>query len=247
MSIAKRLFLTFLLCVCASGRAAAQEAAPADSGDGFGVEAALMSHYVWRGIEYTDAPVGLAALSYAYGGFEVSATGIGAVNGSYSELDFQAVYSCGFLTVGLMDMFNPSAAGTPDRFTDFSRSTGHCLELFAELSPFDKVPVSLLLSSFVAGADRDMAGRQAYSSYAELNYTFPLKNNNSLALGVGCSLNNGLYNSYDGRGFGCALLSATYTTMLPLGSFQLPLAASVAYNPLMDKAFAVFTLMFSTK
>ena len=130
----------------------------------------LSTKYVWRGIEYGTGAVTFAKISYQKRNFDAYLEGVYSTNGSHSEVDLGIGYTYKWLYIGLADYYYPSAVSNKDKYFNLAnRSTGHYIEMYSILSP-TKIPLQLTLSSYVFGADKNLNGGQAFSSYAELAY-----------------------------------------------------------------------------
>lgn len=204
----------------------------------------LSSRYIYRGLQYGDAPVGFATLGYGYKGFNAYILGAYAVNNSHQEVDLGVSYTYRWLTVGASDYYFPSAAGENDKYFDFDRHTTlHSVDAYVTVAP-EKVPVWLTLSCYVFGNDRKADGKNAYSSYAELGYTYSFRQNNAISLAVGAALNRSFYNNYE-RGFSVVNIALKYATAFRFGSFRLPVSASYVLNPEKEKSYFTFSLFFN--
>lgn len=209
----------------------------------FSVSMELSTKYMWRGIEYGTAPVAFPMLGYGYKGFNAFAMGAYAVNGSHQEVDLGVSYTISEFTVGVSDYYYPSAVGEKDGYFKLSnRSTGHWVEAYATWTG-EKIPLWVTLSTYVFGADKNGEGKQMYSSYAEVGYTYSFNDNNSMALCVGANLNKGFYTEYQ-SGFNVVNINAKYSTAFKFGSFRLPVSASYILNPYKNKSFFTLSLYF---
>lgn len=206
----------------------------------------LSSKYMWRGIEYGTAPVAFPMLAYNYEGLNVFAMGAYAFDGSHQEVDFGLSYSYkNYFTIGLADYYYPSSVGSYDKYFDFrNKSTGHSVEAYATLTPL-KLPFWLTISTYVYGADKNLEGKQAFSSYAELGYTFAFDESNALSFAVGANLNRGFYTDYE-YGFNVVNASIKYATAFKLGNFILPVSASYIFNPFKNKGYFTISLYFNS-
>lgn len=206
----------------------------------------LSTKYVWRGIEYGTGAVTFAKISYQKRFFDAYLEGVYSTNGSHSEVDIGIGYTYKWLYVGLADYYYPSAVSNKDKYFNLAnRSTGHYIEMYSILSP-TKIPFLLTLSSYVFGADKNLKGRQAFSSYAELAYFYKFKDNNILTLALGSCLNKGFYTDYK-SGFNIVNVSLKYETNLKFGSFHLPVSASYIVNPYREKSYFTFSLFLKSK
>lgn len=206
----------------------------------------LSTKYVWRGIEYGTGAVTFAKISYQKRNFDAYLEGVYSTNGSHSEVDLGIGYTYKWLYIGLADYYYPSAVSNKDKYFNLAnKSTGHYIEMYSILSP-TKIPLQLTLSSYVFGADKNLNGRQAFSSYAELAYFYKFKDNNVLTLTLGSSLNKGFYTDYE-SGFNIVNVSLKYETNFTLGSFQLPVSASYIVNPYREKSYFTFSVFLKSK
>lgn len=206
----------------------------------------LSTKYVWRGIEYGTGAVTFAKISYQKRNFDAYLEGVYSTNGSHSEVDLGIGYTYKWLYIGLADYYYPSAVSNKDKYFNLAnRSTGHYIEMYSILSP-TKIPLQLTLSSYVFGADKNLNGGQAFSSYAELAYFYKFKDNNVLTLALGSCLNKGFYTDYM-SGFNIVNFSLKYETNLKFGSFHLPVSASYIVNPYREKSYFTFSLFLKSK
>ena len=147
----------------------------------------------------------------------------------------------GEFTMGLSDYYYPSAVGEKDGYFKLNnRNTGHWVEAYITWNGA-KVPLWITLSAYIFGADKNEKGKQMYSSYAEVGYTYSFNENNRMALCVGANLNKGFYTDNRG-GFNVVNISAKYNTAFNFGKFRLPISASYILNPYKNKSY--FTMSF---
>ena len=206
----------------------------------FSASVEFTTKYMWRGIEYGTSPVFLPMLSYDYKGLNVYAMGGYATNGSHQEVDFGISYNYKWLTIGVNDYYYPTAVGEKDNYFVFkNRETGHYVEAVATIMP-QKLPVYLLLSSYIFGADKRPSGNQAFSSYMEIGYIHQFKGDNSMTVLVGAEINKGFYTSYEKKISVCNV-AAKYVTSVSFGKYKLPVSASLVFNPYKEKAYFTFS------
>lgn len=213
----------------------------------FSLSAELNMKYVWRGLEYGNSPLMFGTLGYDYKGFNAYALGGYATNGDFSEVVLGVSYTNKYFSFGFADFYYPSMSGEDDKYIEFdNHKTGHLVESFLTVTPFENVPMWMTLSSFIFGNDKRADGKQAYSSYVELGYTHSFNDNNALSLSAGANLNKSFYTRYE-KGFNVANITAKYTTGIPFGKFVLPVSGSFIYNPIIDKPFFSLSVYFSSK
>jgi len=113
------------------------------------------------------------------------------------------------------------------------------VEAVATIMP-QKLPVYLLLSSYIFGADKRPSGNQAFSSYMEIGYIHQFKGDNSMTVLVGAEINKGFYTSYEKKISVCNV-AAKYVTSVSFGKYKLPVSASLVFNPYKEKAYFTFS------
>lgn len=131
----------------------------------------LVSSFVWRGLSVDNTPNIQPYITYEKSNFSATAWGSLNFDGTYSEADLILVYETSHNLFALTDYYIfPEESGTS--YLDFSSETVHLIEAGWTYSLSEKIPLSLSLNTFVLGSDKDSAGAQCYSSYAELGYDF---------------------------------------------------------------------------
>lgn len=239
-------YLQLLLLCLSFVTIQAQESSKLKSNFHLGLE--LQTKYVWRGMEMmaTDAaPVLFPNLNYQYKGFYAYVMGGYSVNGKYAEVDLGLSYTYKFITIGINDYYYPSTTTPFDHYFNFKlNETGHWLEAAITIDP-EKIPAYLTVSNFFAGADKNLEGKQAYSTYAELGGYYDFLNSHRIALAVGFALNKSCYNAYE-RGFSVCNVELKYTYNLCIkDDFLLPLSVSYIVNPIFNKSHVNFTASLS--
>lgn len=207
----------------------------------------LQTKYIWRGMEMMTsdaAPVLFPGINYSNKGFYAYVLGGYAFNGKYAEVDLGLSYTYKWITIGLNDYYYPTTNEPKDQYFYFkNRETGHWFEVAFTIAP-EKIPVYLTLSNFFAGADKNLDGKQAYSTYAELGGHYDFLNNHSLALAVGTAFNKSCYNGYEHH-FGVCNLELKYTYNVALKNFALPLSVAYILNPVYNKSHVNFMASFA--
>ena len=207
----------------------------------------LQTKYIWRGMEMMTndaAPVVFPTINYSNEGFYAYVMGGYAINGKYSEVDAGVSYTYKWLTVGVNDYYYPTTTVPEDQYFNFkNKETGHWLEAVVTVAP-ENIPVSLTISNFFAGADKNMDGDQAYSTYAELGGHYDFLNDHCLALAVGAAFNKSCYNGYV-HNFGICNVELKYTYNVAMKNFTLPLSVGYIINPVYEKSHVNFTASFA--
>lgn len=237
----------------------------------FSIGLSMQTKYIWRGMEmipaayestykydadgnpvedgYTvsgaSAPVLFPTIGFSWKGLYVYAMGGYAVNGKYAEVDFGASYTWKWLTVGINDYYYPTINSLEDDYFNYkNRSTGHWLEACITIAP-EKIPASLTVSNFFAGADKNLEGKQAYSTYAELSTWYDFLNDHRISATCGMAFNKSCYNGY-AKNFGVCNVELKYTYNLTFkNGFALPLSGSYILNPVYKKSYFNFTASFT--
>lgn len=207
----------------------------------------LQTKYIWRGMEMmaTDAaPVVFPGISYSNNGFYAYVMGGYAINGKYSEVDLGLSYTYKWVTVGVNDYYYPTTTEPQDQYFNFKNAeTGHWLEATITIAP-EQIPVYLTVSNFFYGADKNLEGKQAYSTYAELGGHYGFLNDHSLSLALGAAFNKSCYNGYE-YGFGICNIELKYTYNVAIKDFSFPLSVAYIINPIYNKAHVNFTASFA--
>lgn len=213
----------------------------------FSVGLEIATKYIWRGLDYGNAPSTVAVIKYEHKGFSVDVTGLYEMRGDYSEIDVAAHYTHRWLTLTLNEQYNPTAPGQKDHYFQFSNHrTGHYLELLATIQP-EHLPLWLMVSNYFWGADkRPDTDRQAYSTYAELGFFHTFGQWGTASIAVGAATANSLYNNYE-HGFGVVNVAAKYATSFRFGKFHLPVSASYVINPQRAKSYVTLSVFFNTR
>ena len=105
--------------------------------------------------------------------------------------------------------------------------------------------MAIILSTYVYGADKKLDGSQAFSSYAEVGYTYNFNDNNALSLALGVNLNKSFYTDYK-KEINVVNVTLKYATSFKFGNFKLPVSASYIFNPSKEKSFFTFSLYFNS-
>lgn len=201
---------------------------------GGGIE--LTSKYMWRGLECASGPTIFPTLSFSTGGFSASALGAYAFDNSIREVDLSIGYTVKGFSIGLVDYFYPSAEGMKDSYFIWEKDkTDHLLEAVFSYC-FDKIPLYVMWSTMFYGADYNLEGNQAYSSYLEIGYSHNFGENNEISATLGASVLKGMYTLYD-QDFSIVNIAAKYTKTFDFGVISIPLSASYIINPYMEKSY----------
>lgn len=250
----KRLFFILVIMPMYATVVLAQREEPAlngfsvklkDSNFHLGVD--LQTKYIWRGMEMITedaAPVVFPQLNFQSGGLYAYAMGGYSINGKYSEVDLGVSYTHKWLTVGINDYYYPTTTTAEDQYFNLKNDeTCHWLEAAVTIAP-ENIPAYLTVSNFFYGADKNLEGDQAYSTYAELGGHYDFLNDHSLSLAVGAAFNKSCYNGYV-HNFGICNIEMKYTYNVAMKNLTLPLSVSYIINPVYEKSHVNFTASFA--
>lgn len=213
----------------------------------FSLGVQLQTKYMWRGMEMQTedaAPTLFPSITYNYKGICAYAMGGYSINGKYAEVDLGVSYTWTWLTIALNNYYYPSTNSAEDAYFDLkSHSTGHWFEGCVTIAP-EKIPVSVTVSNFFAGADKKGDGKQAYSTYAEVGTWYDFLNDNQIAMNIGAAFNKSCYNGYL-HNFGICNIEVKYTHSAHFkNDWTLPLSVSYILNPVYEKSYVNFTANF---
>ena len=225
--------------------AQAQESNKRESNFHVGVD--LQTKYIWRGMEMMTndaAPVVFPCLNYSNKGLYAYVMGGYAINGKYSEVDLGLSYNYKWITIALNDYYYPTTTTPEDKYFNFkSRETGHWFEGVITIAP-ESIPAYLTVSNFFAGADKNLEGKQAYSTYAEVGGHYDFLNDHSLALAVGAAFNKSCYNGYE-HDLSICNIELKYTYSVAMKNYTLPLSVAYIINPVYEKSHVNLTASFA--
>ena len=141
-----------------------------------------------------------------------------------------------------MDYYYPTPTGERDKLFEFdSDKTGHLFEGCLSYDPAS-LPIRAMASTFFAGADKNLDGKQAWSTYAEVGYHYDFTESNIFSVTLGASLNKSLYNNFE-TGFSVVNIAFKYQTEIPTGKkFSIPVSAQYVINPQKEKSYIAFSI-----
>jgi len=200
----------------------------------------LYSRYLWRGLDFGDAPAFQPSLSYTIGGLTFGAWASYAfpTNGTtYSENDFYASYtfatqSMGSFSALYTDYYIPSA-GIPFGFykPDNGNAAAHTLEGGLSYTGVEEFPISL---AFYTNISNDPDN----STYIQVSYPF-IVDDATLTLSAGfVPAKSAYYGTAKGEIINLGVTASK--TVAVTDKFALPLTVSYISNPTQDKTYLVF-------
>ena len=230
------LLSAFMICALSVNAQETEKKSP------FSASVELTSKYLWRGQEYGEAPTILPTINCALGGVNIYATGAYTFDNSWREADLGVSYTYKDFTIGVVDYYYPTPTGERDKLFEFdSDKTGHLFEGCLSYDPAS-LPIRAMVSTFFAGADKNLDGKQAWSTYAEVGYHYDFTESNIFSVTLGASLNKSLYNNFE-TGFSVVNIAFKYQTEIPTGKkFSIPVSAQYVINPQKEKSYIAFSI-----
>ena len=198
--------LLFTLCFLSNNKIHAQNKDTSK----INISTDVVSRYIWRGMDYGNAPSIQPTLSYIKGGFEIGTWGAFATNGNYNEIDPYAKYTIKNVSIALTDYFIPCLANTSrhdlcpynsNNFFDYKdnntftmdsvtnmfsgQTTCHTLEASVQYKGSDKFPFSILVATYIYGNDKKIKDTVFYDAAKSKIKQVDLKNQFSTYIELG--------------------------------------------------------------
>ena len=213
----------------------------------YSVSTDLVSSYVWRGFvqgtTHGGTPNIQPTANMSYKKLTIGAWGSGSFDGEIKEVDLYATYA-------LSDIFSITATDYNYTFStsyfDYSKeTTNHIVEGSLNYAGVKKFPLSVSVNTMLYGADKDIKGDNAFSTYIEL--TYPISENTKLFLGGLYLSDEGTSNGYafDKKGFNICNAGIKISKEIKFSdSFNLPLYGILGTNPATENAYFVVEVTF---
>lgn len=195
----------------------------------------LVSSYVWRGVYQTGVSIQPTLSLSAYG---VTLGGWGSTDFSSAAkaLDFFLSYQIKGFTVGVTEYW---WSGEGESY--FKNRGSHYVEANLGYTVSEKFPLSIGLNTMLYGhGDRDLSGKQQYSTYFTAAYPFAV-HSVDCGVGVGVASWAGLYS----KNFNVATISARVSKSLQMTEkYALPIFVEAIFSAAQDNAYLIFGLKF---
>ncbi len=199
---------------------------------------ALYSRYVWRGLDFGDAPSFQPAVTFTAGGFSIGEWGaysISGVGSVYSEDDLWASYSvstasAGTFTVIATDYFFPSAGMKYFNYKGDGEGA-HTIEAGLSYGGPDSFPLTL---SGYMNVHNDVDN----TTYFEASYPFSVQSVScSVVVGATGGGDNGFYGPTN---FQVINLGLNFSKDIVItDKFSLPISASIIINPNIEQTYLI--------
>ena len=168
---------------------------------GFSAGADIVSSYVWRGVPQDRTVTGNPTLgspniqpyiSFTTGGLTIGSWASGSFLGNVKEVDLNATYTFSpALAITITD-YNWSFANSNGYFY-YGKGTDHLFEATVTYTGPATFPLGVNVNTMFAGSDTLSSGKQAFSTYAELNY--PINANVKVFCGASLFQSKNVYNT----------------------------------------------------
>ena len=199
----------------------------------------LVNDYVWRGMHLGDVSL-QPTLDVNYKGLLLEAWGSVGLSTptDTKEVDLTIGYTIGGFNVSVTDYW--FTAGPDETCSYFRYGHGVTNHVFEATVGYDFGVLSLAWSTNFAGNDFTEAGKQAFSSYFEVNVPFALGGFDWKATAGAVPFATDFYGA--GR-FAVTNLMLTASKDIEItDSFSIPVFAQLAVNPYARKTYLVFGL-----
>ncbi|OFX88751.1 MAG: hypothetical protein A2W99_04600 [Bacteroidetes bacterium GWF2_33_16] len=238
----KKSYILLLLVFTASINFNAFSQEDEKSGWDASVGTDLVSRYIWRGLASSKTPALQPYLEVSNGGFAIGTWASYTIGQEIiQEIDLYVSYSIGGVTFAITDYFAyEDTLPSFDFFNFSSRSTAHLLDAQLVYEGPESFPIKATLSTLFFGPDKNVDGKNNYSTYIELGYNFGI-NDFSILPFAGFSVNEGFYNSKAGF-INCGITGESEIKVNE--NFTVPISVSFITNPLDNNAFVVLMLSF---
>jgi len=201
----------------------------------------LKSRHSWRGGLSTRSWNVQPTLEYAVlKNITLGAWGCYTTTNDYSEIDLYATYTAGPVCVTLYDYFNPTPnENAPNHhFFNFDKeSTGHQIDATIDYS-FESVPLKLMASTIVYGADLNQNGSNRYSTYFEASYLQKLKSGQTVSYFIGGTPHESMYYS----NANIVNLGLKVSQDIMISRYKLPVSGSIIVNPARGNIYFIVSI-----
>ncbi len=203
----------------------------------FSVGSDIVSSYVWRGFKQdlsvtapAQSPNFQPYVSYTIGSLTLGSWGSTSFTGTVKEVDLYATYAFSSALALTLTDYNWSFANS---YFKYGSGTDHIFEATLAYAGSESLPLSASLNTMFAGNDKTSAGKQAFSTYVELGYSFC---GNAKVFAGGSVLDTPMYGGAGVSNIGLKVTKAIEIT----DKFSLPVYGVAGLNPMAKDAFLVF-------
>lgn len=227
-----------------------------DDGYWWGASVDLASNYIWRGFDqpYRGGnrnmfdPALQGGVTFGYGNFYIDLWANRSFISTYTEFDMFLGYEKDNLTVTLYDVLWGEANGM-DSMNPF-KGENHSLTATIDYTFFERLRLHWA-TTFIHSGDKLANGKQAYSSYFEVAYTYPVRDLFDVELTAGAAPWTGAFwcpsrkgDTYDWenqpQGFNVTNLNVMLHKEFEVDSVCVPVKMGYIYNPTTKFSYALF-------
>lgn len=199
----------------------------------------LVSRFVWRGVSLSQTPSIQPMVEFKHKGLSLMAFGSYSIGiEKFQNTNLILSYNYKNITVKLCDYFAPSdSTGAVHNYFNYSnQTTKHLYDAQFVLKGGEKLPLTLLVSTFIYGNDKKKDSNiNNYSSYAELSYDFS-KHGIDYSAFVGGTFSEGFY----GDKAGLANLGAMVGKKIKFSDkIEIPVKMNLSINPIKNNIYFV--------
>jgi len=173
MNNLKHILLSWIMLLAALIPAHAQNETSTSSTSAT-LSADIVSRYVWRGQQLSEAAAIQPTLDFTFGSFSIGSWASYTFSAEgLQEVDLYLSYAAGNFTFTVNDYFNPvdTMGFQHDYFNWDSKTTLHSLEAAVTYGGTDNFPLELTAGIYFFGNDKDDNGDNNYSTYFEAAYS----------------------------------------------------------------------------
>jgi hypothetical protein len=213
-----------------------------DSSGIFSAGGDIVSRYIWRGQQLSASPAFQPTVSASLGNFTLGAWGSYTFSAeAMQEADLYLTYTLNNISFTVNDYFNPLDSIEGGYFGWKSGTTRHSLEGVLSVNGPESFPIQFNAGLFFYGNDRDENGKNLYSTYLEVNYTWE-SGEYSVKPFIGASP---FKSQYGNDGFQVINLGVSVSKDLKVSNtMKIPLNVSFITNPNKESVYMVFGLTF---
>ena len=229
----KKLFPVILLLLCPLVLNAER---PPVSIDG---SVLASSAFLWRGDKLCGAHLN-PNIEFHAGGFTLGSYSFIALNGKYKEIDWDISYALGDFSIHLSDYYS-RASDDPMQENYFSWSKGatNHMDEISLMYESSVIPLNVRWFTFFWGdwIPDENADPGKLSSFLELETYYESEKYGTATLNLGISVFRGYYTDYE-KPFMPVHIGLSYEKSFDLGKVEIPLGASIVFNPWMKACHA---------
>ncbi|MDL2299465.1 hypothetical protein LJC21_02015 [Bacteroides sp. OttesenSCG-928-E20] len=204
----------------------------------FFVNADLVSSFIWRGLKCGDICL-QPSMGVNIGKFSFMAWGSTDLKTYDTHADLFLSYQHKGFKIQVADYFVQPSDETFNYFHLKARTTNHMTEAIVSYKLSEKLPLTLLWSSFFAGSDYNNAdGGRSYSSYLQASYPFSTLGFDFNAE-IGMTPWEGMYSD----GLNVVNIGLSMAKKIKITEkFSLPVSCKLVVNPSSEQTYVVFGL-----